>query len=193
MRAPSLQRFRLVAACTFSICLCVYYTAGEFGYLQFGDVTDGNILQNYPSDDWLTNVARVAVTVTLLFSYPLMSFINRKALDFVFSAVLLRMRGTRKESSASVPEGLEGEDAVESPLPSAGLAYWARVLVVTLAMMALAWTIAVLVPEIQTVFGLTGAVVTTITTFLIPPLMYWRLYRGRVLQGWLLPFSIMVF
>jgi len=181
MRSPSPRAFRQVAAATFATCLAVYYLAGEFGYLQFGQATDGNVLQNYPSDDLLTNVARVAVTVTLLFSYPLMSFVNRNALDFVIVALLFRFSRSPGDSEGEVTATL---------VPKAGVWYWARVLAVSAAMMVLAWTISVLVPEIQTVFGLTGAVVTTVTTFLIPPLMYWRLHRASPLRGWVIPLAI---
>ena len=41
------------------------------GYLTFGKACDGLVLNNYASSDTLVGLARVAVAISLVFSYPL--------------------------------------------------------------------------------------------------------------------------
>jgi sodium-coupled neutral amino acid transporter 11 len=43
-------------------CLCM----STSGYLVFTDKTQGNILNNFPTDDTLINIARACVSVSLV-------------------------------------------------------------------------------------------------------------------------------
>jgi amino acid permease len=55
----------------FSICFSVYVVTAVFGYLSFGQATKSNVLLNFERDDLAAQVARVAMTCVVLFTYPL--------------------------------------------------------------------------------------------------------------------------
>ena len=52
------------------LCLILVIIPGLFGYLQFGDKTKPNIMQNYPDDDKLILVVRIAFFLVVSFAYP---------------------------------------------------------------------------------------------------------------------------
>ena len=45
-------------------------TFGIVGYCSFGESTQGNILNNFPSDDIVINIARVFLGISLFFTFP---------------------------------------------------------------------------------------------------------------------------
>ena len=52
------------------LCLILVLIPGLFGYLQFGAETKPNIMQNYPDDDKLILVVRIAFFLVVSFAYP---------------------------------------------------------------------------------------------------------------------------
>jgi len=76
-------RIRTVGTGVWSISLAAiaYALVAVFGYLTFFGEVEGNILLNYPLDDTLFIVARVALAVVLFFSYPLVAHPLISSLD----------------------------------------------------------------------------------------------------------------
>jgi sodium-coupled neutral amino acid transporter 11 len=151
-----------------------------FGYLQFGESTEGNILQNFPSDVKLINLARICMTVTAMFSYPLMNYINRKVIDFAI------------ERCGEIMRNPEREDAPFA-LPMNGMFYWLRACGVSFIFMSGAWVLAIALPQIQLIFGLAGSIVIIITSFIVPCILHWRAHRKLVCYGMVLPWLIIIF
>eukprot|EP01080_Neovahlkampfia_damariscottae_P010801 gene10801-3419_t len=54
--------------------ISVYLIMGIIGYLTFSNSTKGNILKNYDDSDISIQIGRLALTLTVLFSYPIVSF-----------------------------------------------------------------------------------------------------------------------
>jgi len=73
LKAPTAKRMSSVGWGATTVCGTVYLLVSVFGYLTFFDQTKGNILLNYPVNDWLATFSRLAITLTITFSYPLMS------------------------------------------------------------------------------------------------------------------------
>lgn len=65
-------------------CLLVYLGMGVFGYLQFGDATLGNVLQNcFPTEDPMVIVSFAAITLTIVMAFPLVVFPCRYTVDIM--------------------------------------------------------------------------------------------------------------
>lgn len=67
----NLRTFTFIAACCFGFSLLIYEATATAGYLLFGSKTNGDILSNFADDDVPVLIARIALTVVMMFSYPL--------------------------------------------------------------------------------------------------------------------------
>jgi len=64
-----------------AICTIVYFVVSVFGYLTFYDHTNGNILINYPDGDILISIGKIALTIIICFSYPVLGYPAREIFD----------------------------------------------------------------------------------------------------------------
>lgn len=71
LRNNTIPRFNTVVASGYSLAGCVYVMVAAFGFLTFGSASMPMILQNYATNDGLLNIARLAVSASILTSYPL--------------------------------------------------------------------------------------------------------------------------
>lgn len=78
IKIPTLDRFNQVThvACIISGFVCALM--GLTGFLNFGSMTKGNILNNFPSDDWVVNIARLCFGLNMLTTFPLEIFVFRE-------------------------------------------------------------------------------------------------------------------
>jgi len=56
----------------FLMVAIIFATSGLFGYATFGQDAEGVILNNYSSDDFMANIARLGMGLANVFSFPLM-------------------------------------------------------------------------------------------------------------------------
>ena len=164
------QRFRWVIGLTYSICSLLYVSNGMFGYILFQGETKDNILNNFENDDWLANVARLCVTFTITFSYPLMNFAFRTALDFIlfdmgFKAIFGEKPNIPDEINITIPTHR-------------------RYILETILAGILCWILNVLVPSISVIFGLIGALAGSFIVFIFPALLQYgvRCIMSRLFQ-----------
>lgn len=71
LRNNTLPRFHTVVASAFGISIVLMSFITAIGFLTFGQAVSGLVLNNYATQDVLMSVSRVAVAISLLFSYPL--------------------------------------------------------------------------------------------------------------------------
>ena len=76
---------------SFAIAISLFALVASIGFLTFGANSSGLILNNYSTRDGLMNLSRIAVAVSLVFSYPL-AFVGAR--DGVLD--LLNLKGTDK-------------------------------------------------------------------------------------------------
>ena len=151
LKNHSVERFKYVILFTYSMCFILYVSCGSFGYLNFKESTKDNILLNYPSDDPASNVARVCVIITALFSYPIMSFVFRQSMDYVLFNLGYELVLRRHSPLVHPP--------------------YLRLFIESTTSLALAWILSVLVPSIGTVFGLIGGTGGALIVFVFPALL----------------------
>jgi amino acid permease len=71
LKDASLPRFKAVVLLSFGGAMLLMATAALFGFLTFGGASQGLILNNYSTQDTVMTLSRFAVTLSLVFSYPL--------------------------------------------------------------------------------------------------------------------------
>jgi sodium-coupled neutral amino acid transporter 11 len=59
LKKPTLDRFATVTHYSTGVSLVMCLAMGIAGFLSFGSKTQGNVLNNFPSDNILVNIARL--------------------------------------------------------------------------------------------------------------------------------------
>lgn len=67
----TMPRFNTVVGSSFGIAVLLIGFVAAIGFLSFGSNVDGLVLNNYASNDSWMSASRIAVAVSLVFSYPL--------------------------------------------------------------------------------------------------------------------------
>ncbi|KAL0244296.1 hypothetical protein GEMRC1_008381 [Eukaryota sp. GEM-RC1] len=80
-RSPG--KFSKAALITCTFCFFLYVMVSVSGYLSFRGNTSGDILNNYDHNDVLAIIARVGLTLTLSFSFPLVCFSIRSSIEAI--------------------------------------------------------------------------------------------------------------
>jgi sodium-coupled neutral amino acid transporter 11 len=80
---PTPARFGKVLRYSIGTATFLSLLMGMVGYLSFLSRTDGDLLQNFPADDIPVNVARVLLSLTMVFTYPMEFFVCRAVLQSV--------------------------------------------------------------------------------------------------------------
>mmetsp|Transcript_2581 Transcript_2581/g.6195 ORF Transcript_2581/g.6195 Transcript_2581/m.6195 type:complete len:486 (-) Transcript_2581:201-1658(-) len=91
LKDKTLPKYYKVVSTSFAVSISLFALVAAIGFLTFGANSSGLILNNYSTRDGLMNLSRIAVAVSLVFSYPL-AFVGAR--DGVLD--LLKMKGTDK-------------------------------------------------------------------------------------------------
>lgn len=81
LRTPTLDRFSLVTHYSTAISMFACLTMAISGFLSFGSLTKGNVLNNFPTDNILVNVARFCFGLNMLTTLPLECFVCREVMN----------------------------------------------------------------------------------------------------------------
>lgn len=71
LKNNTIKRFNLVVTSSFAISIGIFCIVATLGFLTFGSVSNGLILNNYSNKDTIMSLSRVAVALSIVFSYPL--------------------------------------------------------------------------------------------------------------------------
>ncbi|KAF1849661.1 uncharacterized protein K460DRAFT_372113 [Cucurbitaria berberidis CBS 394.84] len=81
LRKPTIDRFSRVTHYSTSISLVACLAMALSGYLTFGDKTLGNVLNNFPNDNVMVNIARMFFGFNMLTTLPLEAFVCREVMN----------------------------------------------------------------------------------------------------------------
>lgn len=84
LRQPSMNRFATVTHISLGVSFVTCMTLGLSGFLVFTDKTTGNILNNFPQDNFLINIARLAFGLNMFTTVPLETFVCREVMEHFF-------------------------------------------------------------------------------------------------------------
>ena len=71
LKDATVPRYLQVVSTSFAISIALFAGMASLGFLTFGAHSSGLILNNYSTKDTLMGVSRIAVALSLVFSYPL--------------------------------------------------------------------------------------------------------------------------
>jgi len=71
LKDNTIERYNTVVSSSFGISIAIFAAITSFGFLTFGKSASGLILNNYATNDILASFTRIAVAVSIVFSYPL--------------------------------------------------------------------------------------------------------------------------
>lgn len=81
LRKPTIDRFSRVTHYSTGISLIACLVMALSGYLTFGDKTLGNVLNNFPQDNLMVNIARLFFGLNMLTTLPLEAFVCREVMN----------------------------------------------------------------------------------------------------------------
>lgn len=81
LRKPTIDRFSQVTHYSTGISLIACLVMALSGYLTFGDKTLGNVLNNFPQDNLMVNIARLFFGLNMLTTLPLEAFVCREVMN----------------------------------------------------------------------------------------------------------------
>mmetsp|Transcript_23070 Transcript_23070/g.32498 ORF Transcript_23070/g.32498 Transcript_23070/m.32498 type:complete len:304 (+) Transcript_23070:192-1103(+) len=84
LKDNTITRFGYVTASSFLLSSFFYILIASFGFLTFGSNSNGYILNNYSTNDRLATMSRIAIFISVVFTYPVV-FIGFR--DGVFDAL----------------------------------------------------------------------------------------------------------
>ena len=71
LKNNTIKRYNTVVGTSFGISILLFALVGSLGFLTFGSAASGLILNNYSTKDVLMSLSRVAVAISIVFSFPL--------------------------------------------------------------------------------------------------------------------------
>ncbi|KNG85853.1 amino acid transporter [Aspergillus nomiae NRRL 13137] len=80
LKKPTLDRFARVTHYSTGVSLTMCLIMGISGFLFFGSQTQGNVLNNFPSDNIMVNIARFCLGLNMLTTLPLEAFVCREVM-----------------------------------------------------------------------------------------------------------------
>ncbi|KAK2590995.1 hypothetical protein QQS21_011308 [Conoideocrella luteorostrata] len=80
LKTPTIDNFSRVTHYSTAISMAACLTMALGGFLTFGDKTLGNVLNNFPSDNSMVNIARLCFGLNMLTTLPLEAFVCREVM-----------------------------------------------------------------------------------------------------------------
>jgi len=175
LKKPSTRRFGIVVHLTVFLSACVMLTIGFFGSIAFQNRTQGNILNSLPLNSFPSNLARIAIGMTMVFTIPIEMYVCRTAAVALLTGTILR--------KAKIPKIGKFKPRKLTLV---------RILVVILLLFAM--TLAYFIEDLGVVLELAGGFCATMVGYMIPAILYLRLASGRFCsRKKIIPFFLMLF
>ncbi|ROW06597.1 hypothetical protein VMCG_04330 [Cytospora schulzeri] len=80
LKTPTIDRFSRVTHYSTGVSMLACMLMALAGFLTFGDQTLGNVLNNFPADNTMVNVARLCFGLNMLTTLPLEAFVCREVM-----------------------------------------------------------------------------------------------------------------
>jgi len=157
---PTAKRWAKVTGGSLTICAVLALFCGITGYLGYRENTKGNILENLDATGTSANIARGMLSTTMLFVYPLESFVTRHVLIALFF---------------SGRAAHEGED-------SQILSRRDRRIGLTTVLYIMAVVPAALASDLGSVLAITGAIGGSCLAYIGPGVVFLGVHGERFLQ-----------